>query len=318
MKSRLFRANVLLLLTALIWGFAFVAQRVGMNYIGPFTFNALRFTLGTLVLLPFIFYELDLKNWRTHHFSNIRLRSLVLGGLAAGIVLFSGSTFQQMGIVFTTAGKAGFITGLYVVLVPILGYFIHKPSSLQAWMGATLAIIGLYFLSVTSDFSINKGDLLVLIGAFFGAIHVQLIGWLSTRFPVISLAMLQFLTCAILSLLSALLMEQTDSTAIYQAIIPILYGGLFSVGIAFTLQVVAQRDAHPTAAAILLNLESVFAALGGWLFLNEILTLRNLIGCALILSGMLLAQRQLKLDFPKLFKKGKMKADVPFRSDLAV
>ncbi|MBN2090140.1 DMT family transporter [candidate division KSB1 bacterium] len=318
MKSRLFRANLLLLLTALIWGFAFVAQRVGMNYIGPFTFNALRFALGALVLLPFIFYELDLKNWRIYHFSNIRIRSLFLGGLAAGIVLFSGSTFQQMGIVFTTAGKAGFITGLYVVLVPILGYFIHKPSSLQAWMGATLAIIGLYFLSVTSDFSINKGDLLVLIGAFFWAIHVQLIGWLSTRFPVISLAMLQFLTCAILSLLSALLMEQTDSTAIYQAILPILYGGLFSVGIAFTLQVVAQRDAHPTAAAILLNLESVFAALGGWLLLNETLTLRNLIGCALILSGMLLAQIQLKLDFRNLLKNKKMKTEAPYQSDLAV
>ncbi len=316
MKSRLLRANLLLLLTALIWGFAFVAQRVGMNYIGPFTFNALRFALGALVLIPFILRELDLKNFRNRNIPAKNFRALLWGGLVAGIILFSGSTFQQIGIVYTTAGKAGFVTGLYVVLVPILGYFLHKPSSIQAWLGTVLAIVGLYFLSVTSDFSINKGDFFVLIGAFFWAIHVQLIGRLSNRLPVISLAMLQFITCAILSLLSALIFEQPNFKAIHQALIPLLYGGLFSVGIAFTLQIVAQRDAHPTAAAILMNLESVFAALGGWLLLNETLTSRNLFGCMLILLGMLLAQIQLKLDVRDFIKNRKIKTELPYQSDL--
>lgn len=291
-ESRILRANLLLLLTALIWGFAFVAQRVGMNYIGPFTFNALRFALGALVLLPFVYREVNIKNFQNPDF---KLKPLIWGGIITGIILFSGSTFQQIGIVYTTAGKAGFVTGLYVVLVPILGYFIHTPSSIQAWIGTVLAIIGLYFLSVTSNFTINQGDLLVLSGAFFWAIHVQLIGWLSNRLPVISLAMLQFVACAILSFLSGLLVEQPTYASIQQALIPILYGGVFSVGVAFTLQVVAQRDAHPTTAAILLNLESVFAALGGWLILNETLTLRNLFGCLLILIGMLFTQIQFKI-----------------------
>ncbi|SHI88623.1 EamA-like transporter family protein [Malonomonas rubra DSM 5091] len=286
MKQGTLKADILLVLTASIWGFAFVAQRVGMDYVGPFTFNAIRFALGSLSLIPLIL--LLQKNKPTAELTE--KKSFWIGGLLAGGALFAGASLQQAGLVYTTAGKAGFITGLYVVMVPLLGLFWRQRPHAATWIGALLAAIGLYFLSVTEEFTIAFGDLLVLCSAFFWAGHVLLIGWLAPRTDSLKLASAQFAICSLLSFATAFAIETVAFETIMQAAIPILYGGLGSVGIAYTLQVIAQREAHPAHSAIILSMEGVFAAIGGWLMLGELLSLRSLLGCALMLGGMLLSE----------------------------
>ena len=288
MNREVFKADGLLLLTALIWGFAFVAQRIGMNYVGPFTFNGVRFALGCLVLVPFMTRRPSPGDARRMPAQD--LKTTVWGGGLAGLALFCGASLQQVGLVYTTAGNAGFITGLYVVIVPLLGLVWRQRTHAGTWAGALLAAVGLYLLSVTEGFVIAFGDLLELAGAFFWAAHVLIVGWLAPRVPSTRLAFLQFAACSLLSLATAALFESVRLGAILQAALPILYGGALSVGVAYTLQVVAQRNAHPAHAAILLSLEAVFAALGGWLLLDETLTPRGLFGCALMLAGMLLSQ----------------------------
>lgn len=290
MKQGAIKADLLLLLTAAIWGFAFVAQRVGMDYVGPFTYNAIRFALGSISLVPLILLTRKKKRESHPEIHRGNGRAILVGGLIAGLALFIGASLQQAGLVYTTAGKAGFITGLYVVMVPILGLFWKQRPKLGTWLGASLAAVGLYFLSVTEEFTISFGDLLVLISACFWAGHVLIIGWLSPKMDALKLASVQFAICSLLSFVVALTLETMTLSAIMQAAIPILYGGLFSVGIAYTLQVVAQREAHPAHSAILLSLEGVFAAMGGWLLLGEVLSLRSFFGCALMLSGMLLSE----------------------------
>ncbi len=287
MDKKTLHADLLLLLTAAIWGFAFVAQRVGMDHVGPFTYNAIRFAIGSISLLPLIIFT---GRKEAGNLPGGNGRAVLVGGIMAGVVLFAGASLQQAGLVYTTAGNAGFITGLYVVMVPIMGLFWKQRPEIGTWIGAILAVIGLYFLSINAEFSISFGDFLVLLSAFFWAGHVLLIGWLSPRMNSLKLASAQFAVCSGLSVLVAFGMETISVAGILRATIPILYGGLFSVGIAYTLQVVAQRHAHPAHSAILLSLEGVFAALGGWLLLNEILTLRSLLGCSLILTGMLLSE----------------------------
>ncbi|NOX37083.1 MAG: DMT family transporter [Calditrichaeota bacterium] len=288
-RSRTLRSDGLLLLTSAIWGLAFVAQRVGMEYIGPFLFNGVRFALGAGVLLPFIFLFQQSSTATTGWASLYRPLHLKAGILAGG-ALFLGASFQQVGIVYTTAGKAGFITGLYVILVPILGLFWGKRTYPEAWMGACLAVVGLYFLSVTEDWAISRGDLLVFVSAIFWAIHVHIIDHFTVRMPSLPLAHIQFLTCAVFSLMVAIWAEPIQGEALLLAWKPILYAGLLSTGVAYTLQVVAQKEAHPTHAAILLSLEAVFAVLGGWGLLAEVLNARQLLGCALMLAGMMVSQ----------------------------
>jgi drug/metabolite transporter (DMT)-like permease len=284
------KSDGLLLLTAVIWGFAFVAQRVGMDYVGPFGFNGVRFALGCLVLLPF----LSRNGLRDDHRSRREPALLSLpslgGGLVAGFVLFCGASFQQVALVYTTAGNAGFITGLYVVLVPIIGIALGHKTHPGTWIGAALAGVGLYLLSVVGPFAISPGDLLVLIGAFFWAVHVHLIGWLSPRQDPLKIAFLQFVVCAVLSLVTSAAIEHNAVRSYVAAAIPILYGGALSVGVAYTLQVVAQKKAKPAHAAIILSLEAVFAAIGGRLILGETLSPRAIAGCVLMLCGMLLSQ----------------------------
>jgi drug/metabolite transporter (DMT)-like permease len=212
------------------------------------------------------------------------------GGLIAGLVLFCGASFQQVALVYTTAGNAGFITGLYVVFVPILGIALGHRAHAGTWIGAALAGVGLYLLSVVGPFTISPGDLLVLIGAIFWACHVHLIGWLSPRQDPVKIAVLQCAACAVLSLLTAVAVEHNTVRSYWSAAIPILYGGLLSVGVAYTLQVVAQKRAKPAHAAIILSLEAVFAAVGGWFFLGETLGPRAIVGCVLMLCGMLISQ----------------------------
>ena len=201
-----------------------------------------------------------------------------------------GMSLQQVGLVYTTAGKAGFITSLYVVLVPILALFFKQSTNPGTWIGAVLAAIGLYFLSVTEPFTIEVGDLLEFFCAFFWAGQVLMIGWLSPRIQSVRLAFTQFVVCAILSLMAAVVFEDIAWGALVRAIWPIVYGGILSSGVAFTFQIMAQRHTHPAHASIIMSLEAVFAAIGGWLMLNEILTIRGLLGCGLMLGGMLFSQ----------------------------
>ena len=284
------KSDALLLLTAAIWGFAFVAQRVGMEYVGPFTFNGVRFALGSFVLLPLILRNKKRQNTNGKILTPASTKTIIFGGGILGLTLFAAASLQQVGLVYTTAGNAGFITGLYVVIVPILGLFWRQRSDRGTYIGAFLAAAGLYLLCISDKFTISFCDLLELLGAFLWAAHVLIIGWLSPKMDSLKLAFAQFAACSVLSLITAVFTEVIVLQAILQAAIPILYGGVLSVGVAYTLQVVAQKNAHPAHAAILLSLEAVFAAIGGWLILSETLTTRELIGCALMFAGMLLSQ----------------------------
>ena len=305
--------DALLLLAAAIWGFAFVAQRAGMQHIGPLTFNAIRFALGSLAVLP-----LALARSRAGRAAATADPQIAPGaataagsagappggprrihpvpaGLLAGVLLTGGALLQQAGLVSTTAGKAGFVTGLYVVLVPLAGLFWGQRAGWPRWIGVLLAAVGLYLLSVTRQFTIERGDLLELAGALFWTGHVLLLGWLSPRTDGIALACVQYAVCAAVNGALLPFAEHPSLPAIRAAAVPILYGGLMSVGVAFTLQILGQRRAPPAHAALLLSTEAVFAALGGWWLLGERLGARGLAGCALMFAGMLCAQLPLLL-----------------------
>jgi len=313
-RSSTLRSDLLLLITAVIWGFAFVAQRMGMDHIGPFLFNGIRFALGALTLVLVLRMREWMKMRRGEEenrgigeegkrgggeettasdqrltTNDYRLKTII-PGLLLGLILFAGASFQQVGIVYTTAGNAGFITGLYIILVPIFGVFSGQKAGWNLWSGALLGAIGLYLLSVTGDFGISKGDLLVLLSAVFWAVHVLYTGWLAPRNSAIRLAITQYTVCSVLSLFFAFIFESNTFAGIYDAIYPILYGGILSVGIAYTLQIVAQKKAPPSHAAIIMSLEAVFAVIGGMIILSETMTERKWIGCALMLCGMIMAQ----------------------------
>ena len=284
----------------MIWGFAFVAQRSGMEFVGPFTFNAVRFALGGISLIPLLLIN------RKRKFKNESLlplssnKILLKGGIIAGVILFFGASFQQSGMVYTTAGKAGFITGLYIILVPILGIMFKQKTSAAIWLGAVIAFVGLYLLSVNENLTIGLGDLLVLASAFFWGLHVLVIGRFSPKTDPIQLAFFQFMLCAFFSLIASIILETTVLQNILAASVPILYAGVVSVGIAYTLQVVAQQEAHPSHAAIIMSLEAVFAVIGGWIILDESIPLRGLIGCGLMLTGMILSQVGIRFKGKKI------------------
>ena len=288
--SQRLRANLLLLLTAVIWGFAFVAQRSGMEFVGPFTFNAIRFLIGGLMLIPLMITLDRRRAAASQTIIPLSNRNLLAGGMLVGLILFGAATLQQMGVALTTAGKAGFITSLYVVLVPLLGLALGHRSSAAVWFGAILAAVGLYFLTIEGGFNMAWGDLLVLFGAFMWAGHVLLLGRLSPGTDTVKLAFLQFVVCAALSAVAALLTETTSAADLRAALWPLLYTGIMSVGVGYTLQTVAQAHARPADTAIILSLEAVFAVIGGWLLLGEVLSARALFGCALMLAGILVSQ----------------------------
>jgi len=284
----------------MIWGFAFVAQRSGMEFVGPFTFNAVRFTLGGISLIPLLLInrKRKFKNEPILPLSSNKI--LLKGGIIAGVILFFGASFQQGGMVYTTAGKAGFITGLYIILVPILGIMFKQKTSAAIWLGAVIALVGMYLLSVNENLTIGLGDLLVLASAFFWGLHVLVIGRFSPKTDSIQLAFFQFMLCAFFSLIASLIIETTILQNILDASVPILYAGVVSVGIAYTLQVVAQRDAHPSHAAIIMSLEAVFALIGGWIILDESIPLRGLIGCGLMLTGIIISQVGIRFKGKKI------------------
>lgn len=284
------RSSFILLLTAFIWGIAFVAQRVGADYMGTLTFNGIRFILGALSLIPVIaIFE------RKKITSNEERKLLIRYAVLAGLVLFIASTLQQHGIMISgSAGKASFITGLYTVFVPVCGLFVHKRVSLSTWLGVAFAVVGLYFVSVGGSDKFGVGDVLVLVGTFFWTAHIIIIEHATKRVSALRFAMGQFLFCGVLSMISAFIFETVTFSSIYQGIIPILYGGFMSVGVAYTCQIIGQKNADPTSAAIILSTESVFGAVGGALLLNERMSIRGYIGCVLIFVGIVFSQ----INFP--------------------
>ncbi|RYZ86583.1 MAG: DMT family transporter [Moraxellaceae bacterium] len=290
------QSNLMLLFAAAIWGFGFVAQRLGMNYLEPFAFNAARFLLGSLSLIPLIWWLYRLRKSRTLtanivvHASHQNQSSLTKAGVVTGSILFIAATFQQFGLVYTTAAKAGFITGLYLILVPILGILLKHTTGMATWLGAALALSGLYLLSINDDFTMSTGDMLLSIGALFWALHILTIDHFSGRVDPIQLSAVQFALCGVASLGVSLFIETPSVTAAIDGWRPILYAGLVSVGLAYTLQVIAQVNAKPAHAAIIMSLEAVFAAIGGVWLLDETLSMRAWLGCGLMMAGMLLSQ----------------------------
>lgn len=305
------RANLLLALTAAIWGFGFVAQRLGADHMGAASFNAARFAIGAISLLPLIWWLSRRRRGRGQTGVLVYPEppageipqppprpsaSPWLPGLTLGVVIFTAATLQQVGIATTTAGKAGFITGLYIVLVPVLGLALGHRATPLVWVGLVLAVPGLYLLSMTDDLTIARGDLLVLVGAFFWAVHILVIDHFIRTVDALQLSAVQFGACALLSLGGAFILEAEPFSGLGPALGAVLYGGLLAVGVAYTLQVVAQRHAKASHAAMLLSLEAVFGALGGWLLLGETMTPRMLLGCALMMAGILVSLRGTEVD----------------------
>ena len=296
-KNKVIRADLIMLLAAAIWGFAFVAQREGMETMGPFLFNAARFFIGSAVLFPLVWY-LSKKN-KTPTNKETSTKKLLIAGTIAGLFLFLASSFQQVGIQYTTAGKAGFITGLYIFFVPLIGIFFGQRTGSGTWLGAFIAVIGLYLLSINDDFSIARGDLLQLICAVFFAAHILVVGYVAKRMDPLKLSLIQYVVSGVLSFFIAIAIELITWQMIVDTAIPLLYAGVMSIGVGYTLQVVAQQHAKSSHAAIILGLEGAFAVLGGWLILDENLSTRGLIGCGLMLSGMFLSQLLPRLSLKK-------------------
>ena len=293
MNNKELKSSVLLLLASIIWGFAFIAQRVGIKYVGSFTFNGIRFALGAVSLIPLLLFtnnrakKVNSKNSRD---KGIKLYEEIRAGVIIGSMLFGGITLQQLGLVETTAGKAAFITGFYLILVPLFGVFFRQKLNRSTWAAGVVSFAGLYLISITRDFSIARGDLLVFFGAFFWAGHILLIDRFTRKFDALKLSIMQYTFCSLLSLILAAAFEDINLNGIVQASVPILYGGIASVGIAYTLQIYGQKHARPSHAAIILSLESVFAALGEFIILGETMSLRAYTGCILMFAGVLMSQ----------------------------
>lgn len=292
-EKKSLRSSMLLLLTALIWGVAFVAQSEGMNYVGGFTFIGTRYLIGGAVLLPLLFF-LRKRNAQWNALSKEEQKKQnrigVIGGVCCGIALCAASSLQQFGIAYTTVGKAGFITALYIVIVPILGLFLKKTVGLNIWISVVIAAIGMYLLCITEGFRIGKGDFLVFLCAITFSFHILIIDHFSPKADGVLISCVQFFTAGVVGTVLMLLFEQPSISGILSAWAPILYAGVFSSGVGYTLQVVAQKDVEPTVASLLMSMESVFSMLAGWVLLGQKLSGKELIGCFLVFAAIILAQ----------------------------
>ena len=283
---------LLLLLTASIWGVAFVAQSVGMDYVGPLTFNCVRCLMGGVVLLPCIWF-FDRKNKRKEQVPVIpgARKTLIIGGICCGVALCLASNFQQFGIQYTTVGKAGFITACYIVIVPVLGLLLGKKCSPVVAGAVVLSLAGLYMLCMKGgELSVNKGDLLMLVCAFLFAVHIMIIDFFSPVVDGVKMSCIQFFVAAIVSGVGMLVMEQPDIHNILAAWLPILYAGALSSGVGYTLQIIGQKGMNPTIASLILSLESVISVLAGMVILDEQLSSREILGCVLMFIAIVLAQ----------------------------
>ncbi len=290
--NRKLRGNILLLITALIWGTAFVAQSEGMRYVEPFTYNAVRTLLGGIVLIPIIavFGKKKTKTGKTDK-NRQSARITLKGGIVCGIFLFIAGSFQQSGIALTTAGKAGFVTALYIIIVPLIELVLYRKSRIMVWICVLLASAGFYLLCIKEGFSVGKGDLLVLCGAFFFAVHIMVIDYFNEKqADGMRMSCIQFFTAGLLMAVCMFLFENPQIGSILDARYTILYAGIMSCGAAYTLQILGQRDTDPTSATLIMSLESVFAALSGWIILHESLSPKELAGCILVFAAVILAQ----------------------------
>lgn len=298
-NTRKIRNVVLLFLTAMIWGAAFVAQSVSMNYIGPMTFIFFRSLIGGIILAPFII----LLDWRkgkrsagssqaalASPFDGWKDQTLLTGGVICGIFLFLGNCFQQNGIKYTTVGKAGFITTFYIIIIPVIGIFFKKYCGILTWIAVATALAGLYFLCMNEKLQFQVGDLLILICAFMFSGQVLAIDHFNQWVDSIKLSCIQFLVCGVVAFVFMLLTEKPDFRMISAAALPLLYTGVMSTGVAYTLQTVGQKGLNPTVAALILSMESVFSALAGFLILHQVLSRRELLGCAMMFAAIVLAQ----------------------------
>lgn len=290
MKAKEWKSSLMLLLTAAIWGVAFVAQSVGMDYIGPFTFNAIRSLVGGLVLIPCIWLLNRKKPAAQEDTPAQSGRTLFIGGICCGVALAVASSLQQMGIQYTSVGKAGFITALYIVIVPLLGLLFKRRVSGLIWVAVVIAVGGMYLLCITEGFSVGKGDLLVMASALCFSAHILIIDYFSPKADGVKMSCIQFLVCGLLCAVPMLIMERPSLPQILAAWMPLIYAGVFSCGVGYTLQIVGQRHIDPTIASLILSLESVISVLAGWVILGQKLTVRELIGCILVFCAIILAQ----------------------------
>ena len=281
--------NVLILvLTAFIWGTAFVAQSVGMDYLEPFTFNGVRSIIGGAALLPCIVF-LQRFNGKGGKKQGGE-KELIVGGIACGLLLFAASSLQQIGIQYTTAGKAGFITAFYIVIVPVLGIFLKKKTGWKVWMAVVIALAGLYFLCMTEKFTVGKGDILIFVCALVFSIHILVIDYFSPKVDGVKMSCIQFFVCGIASLPFMFLLATPRVGAMLDGWMPLLYAGVLSCGVGYTLQIIGQKNVNPAIASLILSLESCFSVLAGWIVLGERLSIRESIGCVLMFTAIILAQ----------------------------
>lgn len=289
---------MILFVTATIWGVAFVAQSVGMDYVGPYTFIAARNVIALLVLLPWMAFR-D-KRSRKRGTSEAQKqksdrRSLLTGGICCGICLFAASVLQQFGMKYTTVGKAGFITAMYIVLVPVFGIFLRKKTGVKVWLAVAVALAGLYLLCMTTgDFYLQKGDIYILGCAAVFAVHILVVDHFSPMVDGVKLSCVQFAVNAILGTIMLLLLEQPGLSDLVAAWLPIVYAGALSSGVGYTFQIIGQKGMNPTAASLILSLESVISVLAGWLLLHQALTARELAGCALVFAAIIIVQLPVK------------------------
>ncbi len=282
--------NLLLLITAVVWGFAFVAQSVAMDSVGPWTFVFSRFIIGGIVLIPVT--RFSQKIYRDSDPEKEKKKPRVLGGMCCGILLGLASIAQQLGMMTTSVGKAGFITALYIIMVPILGIFLGKKTSGKIWISAACSIVGLYLLSMQpgNAFRIERGDLMVILCALLFSFQIMSVDHFSVRMNPVVLANQQFFFAALVGFVGMLFFETPTWASLIDAAIPILYAGICSSAIGYTLQVVGQRMTDPTVASLLMSMESVFSALAGWLLLHQVLSGRELLGCCIMFAAVILAQ----------------------------
>ncbi|GFH42480.1 permease [Lactococcus hodotermopsidis] len=284
MDKKRIESTALLVLTAMIWGLAFVAQQVGTEKIGPLTFIALRYLLGALAVAPCLLFFAEKK------ISGVKLKKSLIAGIICGVILFVASYLQQRGLMMTTVGKAGFISALYIIIIPIIGLFWGKKVSRTIWLALAVALIGMYLLCMTGSLKVEMGDFLVLLCAAGFSCHILSIDHFLSHVDVIYLSVVQFLVAGILSLIFMIFFETPDMTSILQAKIPILYTGILSSGVAYTLQIIGQKHVKPVIASLIMSLESVFSLLAGFLILGDTLTSRELLGCTLMFVAIIIAQ----------------------------
>lgn len=290
MKQQI-KSSLILLLTATIWGVAFVAQSVGMEYIGPFTFNAIRCVLGGLVLIPVILVLKKKKETGAENQEKEDKKTLWAGGIACGVILCIASNLQQFGIMEASVGKSGFFTALYIVMIPVIGIFIGKRPGIKLWFCVALAVVGMYLLCMKDgSFTIERADIMLFLCALAFSFHILVVDYFSPKVDGVKMSCIQFFVCGVLSAVGMLFTETPDISNIQAAWLPLLYAGLLSCGVGYTLQIVGQKGINPVIASLIMSLESVISALAGWVILGQVLSPKEILGCVLMFVAIIITQ----------------------------